>query len=75
MLRIEFTANAITKSRRRRTFTTKFNRRLHESLFVELDEVIFVGSHEQANIMKALTTEPEGTKEKKYGKKRANQSQ
>jgi hypothetical protein len=39
----------------------------------ELDEVIFAGNHEQANLMKALTTEPKGTKEEKYGKKRPNQ--
>eukprot|EP01047_Picozoa_sp_COSAG01_P026408 COSAG01_NODE_1701_length_9447_cov_3.223363_2_plen_52_part_00 len=36
---------------------------------MELDEVIFAGNHEQANIMKALTTEPKGTKEEKHAKK------
>eukprot|EP01047_Picozoa_sp_COSAG01_P099845 COSAG01_NODE_29791_length_629_cov_1.798113_1_plen_167_part_10 len=51
----------------------KFNAKLYETLFVELDEVIFAGNHEQANLMKVLTTEPKGTKEEKYGEKRLNQ--
>ena len=51
----------------------KFNRAMFESLFVELDQTIFAGDNEQANIMKALTTEPTGTKEDKYAKKRKNE--
>eukprot|EP01043_Picozoa_sp_COSAG02_P030144 COSAG02_NODE_1911_length_10408_cov_1015.930449_6_plen_1138_part_00 len=51
----------------------RFNEALFNSLFVELDECLFAGNHEQANEFKALVSESTGTKEEKMKKKRKGQ--
>jgi hypothetical protein len=51
----------------------RFNETLFNSLFVELDECLFAGNHEQANELKALVSESTGTKEEKMKKKRKGQ--
>ena len=49
------------------------NESLFDSLFVELDECLFAGNHEQANELKATITESTGTKEEKMKRKRKGQ--
>ena len=55
------------------TLNALLNETLFDSLFVELDECLFAGNHEQANELKALVSESTGTKEGKMKKKRKGQ--
>ena len=59
---------------KKRDFHNRFNENLFHSLFVELDEVLFARNHEQANELKALTSEGLGTREEKMKKKHKNQN-
>ena len=49
--------------------TSKFNDMIMDSVFLFADEVVYAGSHDVANRLKAMVTEKTNTKEKKFGDK------
>lgn len=49
--------------------TSKYNDMIMDSVFLFADEVVYAGSHDVANRLKAMVTEKTNTKEKKFGDK------
>lgn len=49
--------------------TSQYNDMIADSVFMFADEVVYAGNHEAANLLKAMVTEKETTREKKFGDK------